>query len=55
LYSFDAEGAEEMSVGKDDLVFGLYEDFNSVDDWALVSINRGTAITLQVVPVHLLL
>ena len=25
LYSFDAEGAEEMSVGKDDLVFGLYE------------------------------
>ena len=35
LYSFEAEGAEEMTVSKGDFLFGLLEDYNSADDWAL--------------------
>ena len=35
LYSFEAEGDEEMSISKGDFLFGMLEDYNSVDDWAL--------------------
>ena len=35
LYSFEAEGDEEMTISKGEFLFGLLEDYNSADDWAL--------------------